>query len=238
MRAVNQWLIMPHIPEVVVAGERACEEAGSYVRGTVARQMKEPSPNLLGHVISALQTDWDASYEECEKATIILVHASHMVLAWTLTATLVAPLLHPASLTRVREDPQRVGPAIEEALRWASPFPGVFRQVAHDTMLSGVELSAGSVLFLSTAATHYDETVYPDPETFDLDRDPNHPGVRVGPHFCIVRAPRPVGGRIGLSMLVERCPNLRLDPGERLSFHHNVLDSALVGAERVPVLLD
>lgn len=196
--------------------------------------MKEPSPNLLDHVIAALQSEWDAAYEECEKATIILLHAGYMVLAWTLSATLASLLLHPSALGEVRKEPDRLARAVEEALRWASPFPGVFRRTAADVHIGGVDIPAGSVVFLSTAATHYDEAVYPDPETFDIGRDAVHLAFGFGPHFCNGAPLARLEARIGLAKLVDRFPEMRLDPEARLTFFHNVRESALNGPDKLP----
>jgi cytochrome P450 len=44
--------------------------------------------------------------------------------------------------------------------------------------------------------------------------------------------------RIALSKLIDRFPEMRLDPQERLTFCHNVRESALFGPEKLPVLLN
>ena len=54
--------------------------------------------------------------------------------------------------------------------------------------------------------------VFDEPEIFKLDRNPATLLFGGGPHQCIGAALARTEARVGISMLLDRCPNLRLDP--------------------------
>ena len=67
-------------------------------------------------------------------------------------------------------------------------------------------------------SANHDEAQFPDPERLDLARDPNrHVAFGQGPHFCLGASLARMEGRIALTALFRRWPNLRLaGPAESL----------------------
>jgi cytochrome P450 len=83
-------------------------------------------------------------------------------------------------------DPELVAKAVLENVRIASPIRGFTRRMAHDHDVSGVTLPGGARVVLLYGAANLDETRFPEPERFDLNR-PNHAhlGWGTGPHACV-----------------------------------------------------
>jgi cytochrome P450 len=77
--------------------------------------------------------------------------------------------------------------AVEEIVRAASPVVFMRRTVTHDLTLSGQDFSEGDKIIMFYGAANRDPLVFPDPERFDVRRDPNpHLGFGgPGPHFCL-----------------------------------------------------
>ncbi|MDE3206961.1 MAG: cytochrome P450 [Acidobacteriota bacterium] len=77
--------------------------------------------------------------------------------------------------------------AVEEIVRTSAPVVFMRRTVTHDLELSGRQFREGDRLVLFYGAANRDPRVFPDPETFDVRRDPNpHVGFGgPGPHFCL-----------------------------------------------------
>jgi cholest-4-en-3-one 26-monooxygenase len=63
------------------------------------------------------------------------------------------------------------------------------RTVVSDTVLGGVPLKAGDKVIMYYPSANRDESVFENPTTFDVGRDPNpHIGFGGGgPHFCLGR---------------------------------------------------
>jgi cytochrome P450 len=78
--------------------------------------------------------------------------------------------------------------AVDEIVRMASPVIHFRRTATADGVrLGGHEFKAGEKLVLWYASANRDETVFVDPDRFDVTRDPNpHVGFGgPGPHFCL-----------------------------------------------------
>jgi cytochrome P450 len=81
----------------------------------------------------------------------------------------------------------RIGTAVEEFVRWASPVMQFARFATVDTEINGQPVSAGDKVGLFFCVANRDESVFDEPWQFNLQRSPN-PQVGFGaggPHFCL-----------------------------------------------------
>jgi len=100
---------------------------------------------------------------------------------------LLALLDHPDQLERLRREPGRMRPAVEEILRWSSPVAYFARRATRDTEIRGVPIAKGQRVTLWYASANRDEEVFRDPFRFDVGRTPN-PHIAFGgggAHFCL-----------------------------------------------------
>ena len=93
---------------------------------------------------------------------------------------------NPDDWAQVRDDPSLIPAAVMENVRLASPIRGFTRTLARDHEIGAVSLPEGSRVVLLFGAANLDETQFPEPERFDLQR-PNgaHLGWGNGPHTCV-----------------------------------------------------
>lgn len=85
----------------------------------------------------------------------------------------------------VKARPELIPGVVNESVRLATPIRGFTRLVASDFALSETVLPAGSRVFLLYASANRDERHYPDPDAFDLTRNPrDHLGWGYGAHYC------------------------------------------------------
>lgn len=127
------------------------------------------------------------SQQEFDTYFILLATAGNETTRHTITHGLLALLEHPDQVQRLRDDPELLKPMTEEMLRWATPVHHFRRTVARDTELAGQRLSAGDKLTTWFVSGNRDETVFEDPDVFDVGRTPNRhmafgPG---GIHHCM-----------------------------------------------------
>ena len=84
------------------------------------------------------------------------------------------------------EDPSRVALAVEELIRWVTPLNNMFRIATVDTEVAGTPIAAGERIVLVYPAANRDESVFEQPNRFDVTRNPNpHPSFGHGTHFCL-----------------------------------------------------
>ncbi|MGW4796414.1 cytochrome P450 [Nonomuraea sp. NPDC004297] len=81
----------------------------------------------------------------------------------------------------------RVAGACDEIVRYATPVIQFRRTVTRDHEMNGTAYRKGDKVLLFYNSANRDETVFRDPATFDITRDPNpHVGFGgPGPHYCL-----------------------------------------------------
>jgi cholest-4-en-3-one 26-monooxygenase len=100
---------------------------------------------------------------------------------------MLALIEHPDERRRLQEDPSLFPKAVEEMLRWVTPVHHFIRTLREDLEVSGTRIEAGQKVALWYPSANRDESVFGEPNRFDVSRDPN-PHVTFGgggPHFCL-----------------------------------------------------
>jgi cytochrome P450 len=93
---------------------------------------------------------------------------------------------NPGELARLRKEPELMGTAIEEMIRWTTPVKEFMRTATADTTIRGVDIARGESVYLAYVSGNRDEDVFADPFRFDVGRDPNkHLAFGSGVHFCL-----------------------------------------------------
>ena len=125
-------------------------------------------------------------------------------------------LTHPDQYRMLSEDRSRMTVAVEEMLRWVSPIKNMARTMTRDVELHGQTLSKGQKLLLLYPSANRDESMFDDPETFDITRTPNdHIAFGFGAHFCMGNRLARMELSVMFDRLLERLPDLALaDDGE------------------------
>ena len=133
------------------------------------------------------------------------------------------------------EAPTLVADAVEEALRHRSPVQSMFRTAKRAAEIGGQSMPAESWVVAWIGSANRDETVFPDPDSFDLHRNTQrHIAFGYGIHFCLGAPLARVEARIALQALYQRFPALKIAPNARLE----PLESTIVyGVRRLPVRL-
>ena len=125
---------------------------------------------------------------------------------------LAALFTHPEQLEAVKQDRSLIPQAIEEGLRWNCPVMLISRTPKRDVELAGVKLEEGANLLIALGAANRDESVFPDPDKFDIFRErKRHIAFGFGPHVCIGQHLAKMELTMALNTLLDRLPNLRLN---------------------------
>jgi cytochrome P450 len=127
---------------------------------------------------------------------------------------------YPDQLDAVKSDPALWPQAVEEGLRRRMPGIGIFRITKHQTEVAGVTIPARALVWLALSAADHDETVFPEPRRFDIHRSNagDHLSFGKGRHFCPGAPLTRVEAPIGLRVLYNRIPSLRVVPDQRITY--------------------
>jgi cytochrome P450 len=123
--------------------------------------------------------------------------------------------------------------AVEEIIRWSTPVIHFRRTcTTADTEVGGQKIAEGQKVVLWYNSANRDETVFDDPYSFDVQRDPNeHLGFGGGgPHVCLGAhlARREI--RVMFDELLRRLPDIEVS-GEPAMLFSNFIH----GIKRMPV---
>lgn len=119
---------------------------------------------------------------------ILLATAGNETTRHTISHSLVALNEYPDAREQLRANLDGLGKcATDEMLRWATPVHHFRRTATADTELGGKQIKAGDKVTTWFTSGNRDETVFEDPMSFDITRDPN-PHQTFGPggiHRCL-----------------------------------------------------
>ena len=81
--------------------------------------------------------------------------------------------------------------------------------------MRGVPISSGETINCMIGAANRDPEKFEHPNLFDIHRKnaKEHLSFAIGKHFCLGAALARLEAEVGLRVLLERLPNLRLEPG-------------------------
>jgi cytochrome P450 len=151
------------------------------------------------------------SDDELVAMCALLLFAGHETTTNSIANATLALLRHPDQLALLREQPELIGTAVEELLRFDGPIKVLNRWVVAGTEIRGRTISPGERVHLVLASANRDPERFTDPDRLDLTRSPNpHIAFGKGIHACIGAQLARMETRIALGRIVARLPGLRL----------------------------
>lgn len=120
-------------------------------------------------------------------------------------------------------NPALINRAVEECLRYDGSVAAWRRITTQDTSVGGVDIPAESRVLVVLSSANRDESEFPDPDTFDIDR-PNarkHMAFGIGPHICLGATLARREMQIFIGELARRLPHMRLTPDQEFTYLPN-----------------
>jgi cytochrome P450 len=141
----------------------------------------------------------------------LLLVAGHETTVNLIGNGMLALLLNPEQLEKLKRDPALMKPAIEELLRFVNPVQLVNRYAIEKIQIAGQEIPAGAHLVMAVGAADHDPACATSPEQLDLAReDAKHVAFGQGIHYCLGAPLARLEGEIAFATLLNRLPNMRL----------------------------
>ncbi|TVT55696.1 cytochrome P450 [Amycolatopsis rhizosphaerae] len=178
-----------------------------YFYELVERRRSAPGDDLVSTLLSDGRLSVQDVLFNCDNVLI----GGNETTRHSITGCFHALSTVPGALDRLRADPALIRTAVEEVIRWTSPAMHVLRVATEEVEVSGRVLPAGSPVVAWLPAANRDERVFPHPQRFLLDRQPNkHLGFGNGPHHCLGAALARAGLAALLRVLVEQVRSITL----------------------------
>jgi cytochrome P450 len=224
-------------PVEVVRASPALWQAVRYLRGLIARRRAEPQDEMVSGLIRAEEAGDKLSEDEVIGMIALLLIGGFETTMGLIGSGTLALLQHPEQKRRFIEQPALAESAIEELLRYTSPLDvSMFRIAREDVTIGSVTIPRGDVVLGVVGSANRDESRFTSPDALDLARQPNrHLAFGVGAHFCLGAPLARLEGRIALTTLFRRFPDLRLaEPAASVRWRRGLF---FRGPERLPVTL-
>ncbi|MDB5454862.1 MAG: cytochrome [Caulobacter sp.] len=120
---------------------------------------------------------------------------------------------HPEVLERLRADRTLMRKVLDESVRHDAVATFKVRECQTDVTLQDVTIPKGSIISACVASANRDETVFDNPDAFDIDRKQMAAfGFGFGAHMCVGMWLAKVEIEEAVGLLLDMLPNLRLDP--------------------------
>ena len=206
MLKMTQEMFGPQDPDVVARARRLTTGAGAtagsgdpqidlfalaqeyfaYFGAVTADRRAHPQDDVSSVIANGLIDGAPIGEREAMSYYVIVATAGHDTTSSTASAGLLELIRAPGELAKLRADPALLPGAVEEMIRWATPVKHFMRTATIDTEVGGKTIRAGDGLCLFYASGNRDEAVFPDPDTFRVDRAPN-PQIAFGHgvHQCL-----------------------------------------------------
>lgn len=217
-------------------GREASQALAQYFAPILAARREEPRDDLISGLAAAEIDGERLSDEEIFSFLRLLLPAGVETTYRSLGNLLFGLLSNPAQLDAVRNDRSLLPQAIEEAVRWEPPLIMITRVATRDTELGGVFIPEGSSVMPVLGAANRQEERFPAPDEFDIFREAKaNIGWGHGVHVCLGMHLARLEMRVALNLLLDRLPNLRLDPDAGDPY---IRGQAFRSATALPILFD
>ncbi|MFG2859498.1 cytochrome P450 [Streptomyces sioyaensis] len=189
------------------------EELRAYMGQLIEEHRQAPQDDLMTALIDARDVGDRLSELELVDLCVGILVAGHETTATQIPNFVLALLDHPGQLALLREQPQLIGNAVEELLRFVPLGSGAGqpRYATEDVEVGGTLVRAGTPVLIAMGAANRDALRFEAPGTLDISRPANqHLGFGHGVHHCLGAPLARLELQEALGALLTRFPGLRL----------------------------
>lgn len=172
-------------PETSARVEAGVVDFANYCFSVIQDRRARPGDDLVSLLLNPRSGEVLRDDELVSFVVLLLVAGNETTT--NLVGNLVRAFLdHPDEWRLVRERPDLVPAAVEEALRYDSPIQGFFRHTLAPVERHGVTIPPGEKVMMLYGSANHDPTRFPDPETFRVERPAaEHLAFGSGIHLCL-----------------------------------------------------
>ncbi len=199
--------------------QNATGELTEYFEGIIRQRRSDPKGDIISGLLAAEEAGDRLTHEELITTLILLLAAGNETTRNLIGNAMLALLSHPDELQLLRDNPQLMGSAVTEFLRYDAPVQIDGRTATVDVEFGGKRIKAGQAVLGLIGAANRDPDVFDDPDTLDIRRrGAMHLSFGRGIHYCLGAPLAILEGRIALEAVLRTFGTIRLvrEPSRRL----------------------
>ena len=214
-------------PEILAKAGQAFLEYGRYVTELIEEKRKNPQDDLMS-ILTGAKDDGLLTRDFTNEALLDQQSAEHAELANDELIMLLVVLMiagnettrngisggmqllieNPDERGKLLGDPSLLPSAVEEMVRMVSPVRTMGRTLTRDYEFGGKQMLKGQELAIIYPSINRDADVFDDPDAFRVERNPQHLGFGIGPHFCLGANLARMEMRVAFEQVLERLPDM------------------------------
>jgi cytochrome P450 len=192
--------------------EKDIPEIFARCQSMIAARRENPTDDLTTVLVNAEIDGETLEEHEIVMGFFLLVAAGNDSTKATYTSGMRALMEAPDQLQKLLDDPSLIPSAVEEALRMFPAFAHFRRTATCDTELHGQKIREGEKVVLWYVSSNREESLYEDPDRFDVTRNPEHQAFGAGGrHFCLGTALARLELKILFEETLKRFPKITMD---------------------------
>lgn len=197
----------------------------NYCKAIVAEREKNLGDDYISHLLKVRNGD-DSILTMNELHSMIqgVLLAGHETTSNGSANLLLSLLQNRAQWEKLVANPSLIPNAVEEGLRYRTPFITWRRKTLEDVEIRGVSIPKDATILLSLASANHDENHFDCPISFDIERKNarQHLAFGNGIHFCMGAPLARLEMKILLEELIARYPDMTLIEDEPIEWHYNM----------------
>ena len=196
----------------------------------------DPTTDVLSGLVHAEVHSDSLSESELVSTVVTLFVAGHETTTHLLGNGMFALLKQPELIALLQKEPQLIPDSIDEMARFDGSVPRSWRITKQNMEVGGVTIPQGELVLPMLSSANRDESVFENPDRFDLHRDTRkHLAFGRGVHVCLGAPLARIEGQEIIKEILHSFPNIELKaPAIELSWRKDV---ALRGLISLPVKL-
>lgn len=206
--------------EQMLENARQICDLQNYLIAKMKSRETDRGEDMISDIVHAELPNPDGTTDKLTFAEAVSLVRAILIAGNDTTATAIGNLFYLLAtrpeiaelLKEVVEDDRRLGRFVEELLRIEPPVRALSRMATREVVVGETTIPEGAHLLLVYGSGNDDETVFPDPRKFDLDR-PNlgkHVAFGGGSHRCIGLALARMEVKVMAREIVRRLDDIRL----------------------------
>jgi len=195
-------------------------ELQHYIIGKMKEREANRQEDMISDIVHAEVTNEDGSKERLTFEEAVSLVRAILIAGNDTTATAIGNLFYvlvtrPGMYELLEEavqDERKLNRFVEEHLRAEPPVRALSRMCTKETVVNGTTIPEGAHMLLVYGSGNDDETVFPEPRKFDLDRQNigRHVAFGGGPHRCIGLALARMEIKVAAREIVKQMKDIKL----------------------------
>ena len=199
------------------AGDRAAEigrsgeQMGAWLDSVIAARAGRGGDDLISVLLRAELDGGALTHEELRAFVFTLLVAGSITTAYLIGNAAVTLATTPQLAGRARADRSLIPSLVDESLRHDPPTQMMFRTATRSVELAGSIVPKGATIAALLGSANRDDTVFVDPDTFDIGRaSRDNLAFGVGAHYCLGAALARLEARVALEELLAHAAHFEL----------------------------